>query len=207
MLVDFSVYLITDRHQLHTDHTLFSAVDAALSGGVRAIQLREKDLNTADLFELAGQLRQLTARYQAKLLINDRVDIALAAGADGVHLTEHSLPVATARQLMGPDKLVGASCHSLKSAQQAERHGADFITFSPIFYTPSKAGYGAPQGVEKLAEICQQLSIPVLALGGITVERVPAVCQAGASGVALISAILAQPDPAQAAVAFCNARN
>lgn len=202
MDVDFSLYLISDRHQVHPNHTLHSAIDAALQGGVKAVQLREKDLATADLLALAQSLRQLTRQYHAKLFINDRIDIALAVDADGVHLTETSVSVLEARQQLGDNKLIAASTHSLESALQAEAHGADFITFSPIFFTPSKAQYGAPQGIDALNQVCHNTSLPIFALGGITPERVPTVLTAGATGVALISAIISSEDPFHAAQQF-----
>lgn len=202
MAVDFSLYLISDRHQVHPTHTLYSAIDAALQGGVKAVQLREKDLATAELLSLARSLRQLTHQYHAKLFINDRIDIALAVDADGVHLTETSASVLDARQQLGDDTLIAASTHSLERALQAQQQGADFITFSPIFFTPSKAAYGEPQGLDALRTICDKTSIPVFALGGITPERVPTVLTAGANGVALISAILSSADPCHAAQQF-----
>ncbi len=205
MAVDFALYLITDRQQIAPQHDLLSAVAAALQGGVQAVQLREKDLNSRELLELGQQLRQLTDQYQAKLFINDRCDIASAVAADGVHLTEQSINIATARQLLGANKLIGISTHSLQGAISAEQQGADFITFSPIYYTPSKAAYGAPQGLDNLTQICNQVSIPVFALGGITLERVSAVINAGASGIALISAIIAKDDPCSAAGQFRQA--
>lgn len=205
MAVDFSLYLITDRHQVHAQHTLYSALDAALRGGVKAVQLREKDLATTELLALAHSLRQLTRHYHAKLFINDRIDIALAVDADGVHLTETSVSVVEARQQLGAHKLIAASTHSLERALQAEEQGSDFITFSPIFFTPSKAPYGAPQGLEKLRTICDKVTIPVFALGGITPQRTQSVAQAGAAGIALISAILASATPDKAAQLFHTA--
>lgn len=205
MQVDFSLYLISDRHRVHSRHDLLSAVEAALKGGVRAVQLREKDLSSSELFALGSQLRQITQRYDARLLINDRIDIALAIAADGVHLTEQSLSVTTARQLLGDDKLIAVSTHSLNRALDAQRQGADFITFSPIYHTPSKADYGEPQGLEKLQQVCAHLTIPVFALGGISLDRVAPVKAAGAAGVALIAAIMAQPDPQLCARQFLSA--
>jgi len=202
MAVDFSLYLITDRHQVHPNHTLYSAVDAALRGGVKAVQLREKDLTTDQLLSYAKKLRQLTRNYNAALIINDRIDIAKSVDAEGVHLTETSVSVREARQQLGESKLIAASTHSLERALEAEKEGADFITFSPIFFTPSKAAYGEPQGLEKLRTTCDKTSIPVFALGGITPERIQSVSQAGAAGIALISAILASPNPEAATQHF-----
>jgi thiamine-phosphate pyrophosphorylase len=202
MQIDFNLYLITDRHQCASGFTLLSAVEAALKGGVKAMQLREKDLTPQELLLLARQLRTLTACYGAKLLINDRVDIALAAEADGVHLTEQSMDVASARRLLGLKRLIGVSTHSLERARSAEKDGADFITFSPIYATPSKAKYGEPQGLEDLHRVCSEIKIPVFALGGITPERQAEVQHAGAPGIALISAIMGAHDPTAAAQGF-----
>ncbi len=198
MAVDFSLYLISDRRQTG-GRPLLDVIEAALQGGVGAVQLREKDLTTKELYTLGCALRQLTQRYHAKLLINDRIDLALAVGADGVHLTEQSLDVTVARQLLGPDKWIGVSTHHLDRALEVERQGADFITFSPIYATPSKAAYGAPQGLDKLREVCLQVNLPVIALGGINTQRRHDVLAAGAGGCAVISAILAADDPTLAA--------
>jgi thiamine-phosphate pyrophosphorylase len=166
-----------------------------LRGGLQAVQLREKDLSGCQLFELARELRNSTREYGAKLLINDRIDIALAVGADGVHLGRASLPVAAARRMLGSTQLIGYSAHSLDEAQQAERDGADFVTFGPIYTTPSKAAYGEPLGLTRLAEAASALAIPVFALGGVKISSVDEVLVAGARGIALISAIISAQDP------------
>jgi thiamine-phosphate pyrophosphorylase len=199
-VIDFSLYLITDRHQT-AGRPLLEVIEAALSGGVRAVQLREKDLSTAELYDLAWELRALTARFDARLLINERIDVALAVEADGVQLGINSLPVTAARRI-GPDLIIGYSSHALGEAAAALAKGADFVTFSPVFATPSKAVYGEPQGLTKLAQACQQLRGPVFALGGIKLANLPQVTAAGCHRVALISDILAAPDPAAAAEAF-----
>ena len=199
--VNFPLYLITDRGQT-TGRDLLPVVEEALSGGVRGVQLREKGLSSAEYFELALGMRSLTARYGARLLINDRVDIALAVGADGVHLPESGLPLEVARELLGTSKLIGVSCHSREKALDAERRGADFITFGPVWFTPSKADYGEPVGGALLAEVARTLSIPVFALGGVTRERVPELLASGIHRVALISAIIAAPAPRTEAEAF-----
>jgi len=160
------LYLITDRHQTG-GRSLLDVLRSALEGGVRMIQLREKNLSGRELFELATEIRELTEEYGARLLINDRVDIALAAGADGVHLPSNSFSPGEARRLLGDDAVIGFSAHSLDEALGAEADGADFVTFSPVYYTPSKAEYGEPQGLDRLEELCDQLVIPVYALGGI----------------------------------------
>lgn len=192
--IDFSVYLITDRHQT-AGRPLVAVVRQALEGGVRAVQLREKDLSGRELFMLAGELRQITRQYGARLLINERLDISLATDADGVHLGAASLPVSTARRLLGPQRLIGYSAHSVHEAVQAAADGADFVTLGPVFFTPSKATYGEPLGVEPLQSASAVLTIPVFALGGIKLDNVAQVMAAKAHGIALISAIIAAADP------------
>ena len=195
-MFDFHLYFVTDRKQT-ADRLLIDVIHAALDGGVRAVQLREKDLEGRELYDLAEQLRELTTRYQARLLINDRIDVALAVEADGVHLGQNSFPVEEARILIGPDKLIGVSTHSQQEITDAQ--GADFIVFGPVYYTPSKAAYGEPQGLNHLREAISQSSAPVLAIGGIKTERVAEVLETGAHGVAMISAISTAADPAHAA--------
>jgi thiamine-phosphate pyrophosphorylase len=202
MPVDFNLYLITDRKQLPTGRSLVETVESALEGGVRAVQLREKDLSAAELYPLARELRELTARYGARLLINDRLDVALAVEADGVHLGGHSLPVAAARKILGPGKLIGVSTHRPEEATGAQRDGADFVTFGPVYFTPSKAAYGEPVGLGRLTEACATAPLPVFALGGVTLGRLPELRAAGCHRIALISAILAAADPAAAAAAI-----
>ncbi|AAR33918.1 thiamine phosphate synthase [Geobacter sulfurreducens] len=199
--VDFSLYLITDRHQAG-GRDLLAVVEGALAGGVRCVQLREKDLPARTLLELARAMRRLTDRFGARLLINDRVDIALAAGADGVHLGEEGMPAAVARELLGSGRLIGVSCHGRGGAAAAVAQGADFITFGPVYPTPSKAAYGEPVGIDQLAATTKEIHIPVFALGGIKEANIPEALAAGAAGVALISAIIADPDPRERARAL-----
>jgi len=197
--IDFKLYLITDRHlfarhsALGTRH-FFEAIEEALKGGVKAVQLREKDLDTRSLLSMAYSLRELTSGYMAKLFINDRVDIAMAVDADGVHLGGESMTAFAARKAAGEAMLIGVSAHSIEEAKKAEEEGADFITLGPIFETPSKIKYGQPLGAELLRQASGQISIPVFAIGGIKKERVESVLEFGASGIALISAILGSED-------------
>lgn len=200
--IDFKVYLITDRTRIAASHTLYSAVEAALQGGVTAVQLREKDLPDSAFLPLAEQLRALTRDYGARLLINGRIDLALAVQADGIHLGGHSPPTGSVRRRIGPDLLLGVSTHSCADIERAAAHGADFVTFGPVHATPSKAAFGAPQGLRRLAEACRRSALPVFALGGMTPSNAPEALQVGASGVAMISAILASADPQAAARAF-----
>jgi len=182
------LYLITDRSLFDGEKKFLDAVEAALMGGVKTIQLREKDLSDYELVELGKKLRLLTSNYGTRLFINSRADIAEQIGANGVHLTETSVHVNEVKRNF-PDLIVGVSAHSLEGAHLAETQGADYITFSPIYETPSKASYGPPQGLDSLRQVTQAVSLPVLALGGITLHRVPECLEQGAFGVALISDI------------------
>jgi len=182
------LYLITNRSLFESDNNFLEASEAALMGGVRALQLREKNLTDCELIELGNQLRILTSNYNAKLIMNSRADIAKIINADGVHLTENSAHANEIKSTF-PDLIVGVSTHSLEAAQIAEAQGADYITFSPIYATPSKANYGPPQGLGLLRQVSQEVNLPVLALGGITLHRVSECLEQGAFGVALISDI------------------
>ena len=193
----WGLYLVTDRHQTG-GRDLLDVVGRALTGGLRAIQLREKDLSTRDLYDLGQQLLALTRPAGAALLINDRADVAMALDADGVHLTRRSLPPKSARDLLGPGKLLGISCHSLADVHEAVDGGVDFIVLGPVYATPSKAPYGPPVTTALLAEARSACPVPLLAIGGITTAQVPAVMAAGADGVAAISAVMAASDPAAA---------
>ena len=183
------LYLLTDRHQT-IQRPLTSVFTQALEGGVRLIQLREKDLATRELCQLAQTLSPLFATYQAQWLINDRIDLVLALNAGGVHLRTTSLPTIVARQLLGPERLIGVSAHSHKEVLRAESEGADFVILGPVFDTPSKREYGRPLGLQTFERACRSTRIPVYAIGGITPERVPELRRLGAYGVAVISSIL-----------------
>jgi len=191
------VYLVTDRHQTGS-RDLLAVVGEALQAGVRAVQLREKDLATRDMYDLAGKLLAMTREAGAALLINDRVDVAMALAADGVHLTRRSLPPGEARRLLGPEKLVGISCHSLAEVREAEDGGVDFVVLGPIFETPSKARFGPPLTTAILRQARATTSLPILAIGGINSMRIPEVMAAGADGVSAISAVMAAADPTTA---------
>jgi thiamine-phosphate pyrophosphorylase len=195
--LDSELYVITDRQQT-AGRPLPVVVEAALRGGARAFQLREKDLTPRDLLPLAQEMRQLTQAYGARLLINDRIDVALAVNADGVHLTTTSLPVHVARQLLGSDRLLGVSTHNLAEARAAAEGGADFIVFGPVFFTPSKVPYGQPIGLDALRAVCAAVALSILAIGGIKKSNLDQVVAAGADGIAVISAVIAAGDPAAA---------
>ncbi|MBI4824324.1 MAG: thiamine phosphate synthase [Nitrospirae bacterium] len=161
----------------------------ALRAGVRWVQYREKQKNRHLLYYEALNLRRLTRDFRAKLIVNDYVDIALAVNADGVHLGQEDLPIAEARRILGKDKIIGVSTHSIKEALRAEKQGADYIGFGPIFHTTTKDA-GPPKGLAMLRRIKSAVNIPVVAIGGINIENLPSVLETGVDAVAVASAIL-----------------
>ena len=183
--------------------SLYDSVRRAASAGAGWIQIREKDLDARSLVELARFAVAETRALAARVLINDRLDVALAANAAGIHLGEKSLPLETViewrRSTGRVDFLIGVSCHSLDSARAAERGGADYIFFGPVFETPSKAAFGAPQGIERLREVCASVEIPVLAIGGVSLENARACIAAGAAGIAAIRLFQDAADSAELA--------
>ncbi|RJQ52390.1 MAG: thiamine phosphate synthase [Nitrospiraceae bacterium] len=193
-MIDFRLYLITDRKLTADRYSLTASVEKALKGGVRAIQLREKDLGTRELLTLAHKMRKLTEKYNARLFINDRFDIALAAGADGVQLTQNSIPADAVRRVVKDKLMIGVSTHSLKEAKEAEKARADFITLGPVYRTPSKLKYGKPVGIDILKTVCGKVNIPVFAIGGIKNNKIKEAKEAGAYGIAMISEIFGAED-------------
>jgi thiamine-phosphate pyrophosphorylase len=194
---------VTDRRILPVENpadvseTLLRKVEEVAAEGIDWIQIREKDLSGKDCAALTSEVLRRAAKAAAssanaaRILVNDRLDVALSEGAGGVHLGERSLAVAEARRLaassgVDTDFLIGVSCHSAEEAKAAEKEGADYIFFGPVFATPSKTGYGAPQGLARLADVCRLASLPVLAIGGVTLENAASCLAAGAMGIAAI---------------------
>jgi thiamine-phosphate pyrophosphorylase len=182
-------------------------MEALASAGVDWIQLREKDLSAKELATITREALRRRAALSTlgtdatRMLVNDRLDVALAERAGGVHFGENGLPVPEAKRLIeahasGKNFLIGASCHSLEAAKSAAGDGASYLFFGPIFATPSKARYGAPQGLGPLAEVCRSVSIPVFAIGGVTLENAAACFAVGVSGIAAIRLFQDAPDPA-----------
>lgn len=184
------LYAVTDRRGLGVG--VLEHVEALLAAGVDWLQIREKDLTARELFDLACAARRLPNPKHARILINERADIARAAGLDGVHLPSGALPPRLVREVLGPEAWIGVSAHAAEEVERAQTEGADFCVFGPVFETPSKRKHGPPQGLDRLEEACRAVSIPVLALGGVTLEKTAACRRSGAVGVAGIS--LFRPD-------------
>jgi len=183
---NFLLCYITDRRQLKSA-SLAAVIRGTLRTGVDMVQIREKELASRALVALVEEALKAArepGRGGASVVVNDRLDVALAAGAEGVHLGAHSMPIQIVRRVAPRPFVIGVSCHSLGEALAAQSGGADYLVLGPVFETPSKLGYGPPLGLEKLRDVTSRISIPVLALGGITVERVRPCLEAGAAGIA-----------------------
>ncbi|HHW39629.1 MAG TPA: thiamine phosphate synthase [Syntrophomonadaceae bacterium] len=196
--VDYTLYLVTDRGILG-GRNLFEAVEAAIRGGVTLLQLREKDASGREFYELALQMKRVAASHHIPLIINDRLDIALAVDADGLHVGQDDLPVDVARRLLGPGKILGCSVSNEEEAVQAERAGADYLGAGIVYPTGSKEVTAPPIGVDGLRRIKEAVSIPVVGIGGIGLHNIAAVKEAGVDGISVISAILGSRDIEEAA--------
>lgn len=181
------IYLITDSAISRLSHV--EVVRQAIKAGIGTMQLREKDLSKKDLFNIALTLRKMTQKNNVLFIVNDYIDIALAVDADGVHLGQEDMPIEEARKIMGTNKLIGISTHSLRQAVEAQNSGADYIGFGPIFHTATKDA-GKPKGIDAITKIKKNIKIPVVAIGGITWENAYEVLNAGADSVAVASGIL-----------------
>jgi len=195
-LIAFRLYLITDRRLFVDRDSLLNGVEDALRAGVKAVQLREKDMSIKELLDTAYRMKGLTSGYGARLFVNDRIDVALCTEADGVHLGQTGIPVHAVRKMVGKKMLIGASTHNLTEALAAEKEGADFITFGPLYDTPSKRRFGKPLGLDVLKSVSEKLSVPVFGIGGIKQENIRDVIRSGAYGIALIRGILGEVDVA-----------
>ena len=186
--MDYSLYVCTDRDIMTTD-TLEEAVELAIKGGATIIQLREKDCTSREFYELALSIKDITDAYEVPLIINDRLDIALAVHADGVHLGQSDIPVQVARNVMGPNCIVGATANTLEKAKEAWQSGADYLGVGDVFGSATKNDT-KPVELKELKKICDTVKIPVVAIGGISKKNIHLLKDTGVAGVAVISAVL-----------------
>jgi thiamine-phosphate pyrophosphorylase len=203
---DLLLYLCTDRI-LSLGRPITQAVEEAIEGGVSMVQLREKDASSREFYEIALTVKAITQRHHIPLVINDRLDSALAVGADGLHIGQSDLPLLEARRLGGKDLFIGVSASTVEEALRAERDGADYIGAGAVYPTGSKADAGDAIGLATLQAICGAVKIPVVGIGGLNAGNAAAVMGTGAAGAAVISAILSQPDIREAALALRAALN
>ena len=185
--------LVTDRHQTK-GRALVSLLERVLTAGLLTVQLRERDLSARELVALAREVQAVTASSKSQLLINDRIDVALALEGVGVHVRSNSLPLPVARKMLGPQWLLGMSVHSVEEGLLAQSQGADYIVLGPIYETPSKQMFGPPLGIHTLEKACTLVRIPIIGIGGVTAARAREMRRAGAFGVAVITAILGADD-------------
>lgn len=193
MPVDYSLYLVTDRGILK-GRDLFRAVEDAIKGGVTLVQLREKDITSRDFYHIALKIKEVVHYHHIPLIINDRLDIALAADADGLHIGQDDLPLKIARKLLGPGKILGYSVSNAEEARFGEQNGADYLGAGTVYPTGSKADIGELIGADGLRKIKQSVSIPVVGIGGIGMSNLEEVKASGIDGISLISAILGSDD-------------
>ncbi|WP_027364896.1 thiamine phosphate synthase [Desulfotruncus alcoholivorax] len=204
MKCDYSLYLVTDRAVLGS-RDLCQAVEDALRGGVTLVQLREKETSSRDFYQIALALKDLTVKYQVPLIINDRLDIALAVDAGGIHIGQEDLPLQVARRILGPEKIIGYSVSNIEEAVYGEKYGADYLGAGPVYHTTTKVVTIQPLGAEGLRDIKKSVSIPVVGIGGINLDNVKEVKKSGADGVAIVSGILGSPDPGRISGELCAA--
>ncbi len=190
--IDYTLYLVTDRDLMSTK-TLEEAVEQAIMGGCTLVQLREKIASSRDFYQTALKVKAITDNYDVPLIINDRVDIALAIGADGVHVGQSDLPAGVVRKIIGKDKILGVSAGTVEKAIEAQRDGADYIGVGALFSTSTKTD-AKSVSIETLMKIIKEVSIPVVGIGGINAENAVKLKNTGIDGIAVVSAIIAQKD-------------
>jgi thiamine-phosphate pyrophosphorylase len=192
------LYLVTDR-ALCGERSVESVVEEAVAGGVNIVQLREKHCSTREFIDLAGRIKALLAPYGVPLIINDRLDVALAVDADGLHVGQKDMAAATARRLLGRNKILGLSVESVLDVRAADLHLLDYISASPIYFTPTKTDCSRELGLAGLRLVRALTDLPLVAIGGLNAANIAPVIEAGADSVAVVSAICAAPDPQAAA--------
>jgi thiamine-phosphate pyrophosphorylase len=201
MAVDYSLYLITDRSFLK-GRSLKTLVEESILGGATIVQVREKDVSTREFYRVAMEVKEVASYYKIPLIINDRIDIAHAIDADGVHLGQDDMPLSIARKILGKEKIIGISASNLEEALEAQNNGADYLGIGAIFYTGTKKDIETPIGIEQLKNIYQNIKIPAVAIGGINETNFKDVLSTGIDGISVISAILGKDDVRAAAKAL-----
>ena len=194
--IDYSVYLVTD-HRDKTDEEFLNIIEEAIKGGTTIVQLREKTASTKDFYQLALKVKEITSEYEVPLLINDRIDIALAVDSEGVHIGQDDMPADIAREIIGDDKILGVSASTVEEAKKAEIDGADYIGSGAVFPTSTKDDADSVSKAQ-LKEIVDSIDIPVVAIGGITLENADTLKDTGISGFSVVSAIMSAKDPKEA---------
>lgn len=195
--IDYTLYLCTDRDLMSTD-TIEEAVEQAVKGGCTVVQLREKDCSSLEFYETALRVKKITDQYKIPLIINDRVDIALAVNADGVHVGQDDLPAASVRRILGGDKVIGVSAGSVREAVKAREDGADYLGVGAMHATSTKTDADVTT-VEELKKIREMVDLPIVAIGGINKQTLPELKGTGVDGIAVVSAVIAADDIERAA--------
>jgi len=195
------LYVITDP-ELSRGRSYREIVKEALQGGATAVQFRDKTLSTRGLVDAGKELRQLTWEYEALFVVNDRLDVALAVNADGIHIGQEDMPLPECRRILGDKYVIGVSAGNVEEAKEAEKLGADYLGSGPVYLTSTKNDAGSPLGVEGLAEICRDVELPVVGIGGIEAGNAREVIRVGAVGVAVISAVVSAGEPREACREF-----
>ena len=202
--LDLSLYLVTDKSD--DVEKFLKTIEEAIKGGVSVVQIREKTADTLDFYNLALKVKEITTKYNIPLIINDRVDVALAIDAEGVHVGQSDMPCDVTRALVGHDKIVGVSAATIDEAEKAQKDGADYIGTGAIF--PTKTKDDAPKITKKdLKEIVDSINIPVVAIGGITIENASELIDTGISGLSVVSAIMSSDDPKKSSEKLLNIFN
>ena len=194
--IDYSVYLVTD-HRNKTDEEFLNIIEEAIKGGTSIVQLREKTASTKDFYQLALKVKEITSKYDVPLLINDRIDIAIAVDSEGVHIGQDDMPADIARKIIGEDKILGVSASTVEEAKKAQEDGADYIGSGAVFPTATKDDADSVSK-EELIDIVGSIDIPVVAIGGITLENASLLKDTGISGFSVVSAIMSADDPKDA---------
>ena len=191
--IDYSVYLVTDRRN-KTDEEFLNIIEEAIKGGTTVVQLREKTASTKEFYDLALRVKEITSRYGVPLLINDRIDIALAIDSEGVHIGQDDMPADIAREIIGEDKILGVSASTVEEAKKAENDSADYIGSGAVFPTATVKRFTK----QDLKDVVESINIPVVAIGGITVENASSLKDSGIAGFSVVSAIMSAEDPKEA---------